>query len=173
MRWLILMVLVLSLSGCGGSDANGSNGSSNSSNISGSFQVSDTLGGGFDSSSERARIGWVYPDIVDVRARGWRLSVAANRLPDEGVVETDDLNRNNTRYTMTIDEAGSSRRVNCLPDDPVQGRFERTAMSETTMSGRFQVTIVLCEDAMGQPTEVDGLPITVSGEFSDLELTRN
>jgi len=172
MRLFMGMLLCSALIACGNSDGDHTDSPSGASNSVGDFQVNDSFGSGFDSSSDRARIGWAYPDIVDLRARGWRLSVAANGLPDDGAGETVDLNRNNTRYTMTLKENGSSRRVNCLPDDPVQGLFERSELTENSISGRFEVTFVQCEDRAGKPTDVDGLPIIVSGEFSDLELTQ-
>ncbi|MBY6203425.1 hypothetical protein [Halomonas denitrificans] len=136
------------------------------------FSVADSLGGGFDSESTGARIGWAYASMVDLRAEGVRISVDGRGLPDAGAASTVTLGFNNTTYSRVVRFDGPARSVICKPGDPVEGVFERTRLEDGRISGRFEVVFERCSDGTtGQPVPLPGLPLTVSGSFEDLPLS--
>ena len=174
MRLYLIGLMTLMLAACGGDDAasQAAGEGTASSGTEGYFSVRDSLGGGFDSDSPRARVGWAQPTMIDLRAQDGRISVDGRKMPDTGSATTTELGFNNTSYSMTVDIEGQPRSVNCKPDDPEEGRFERTALTENRISGEFRVVFVRCTDGQtGQAIEVPGLPVTVTGSFEDLSLS--
>lgn len=174
MRTIFYIVLIPFLTACGGDS-----GTANSAGTAGSagaaeqgrFQVSDSLGGGFDHESSRARVRFVTDDMLELSAQGGLVRLHVRGLPASGIGTTSEFLRNNTLYTTTLNLDGAPRQVGCSTADPVVGAFDRTANDGERVSGRFEVEFVACSDYMsGEPVDVPGLPLTVTGIYEDLPL---
>ncbi|AKS43236.1 hypothetical protein [Wenzhouxiangella marina] len=173
MRNEILGLLGLTLVACGASDGESSSAASGGSQLAdgGSFTVSDTLGGGFDSSSPRARARFVSGDLIELRGGNHMVRAQVSGMPDSGPGESTDFIRNNTMYSTEIEIDGQMLRVGCRPGDPIEGRFQRSAFSDSHMSGELEFVLVSCDNFVsGEPVEVPGLPMTVSASFEDLPI---
>lgn len=167
---VLLSAVCALLVACGG-DGDGASAASSGNAVQGRFTVVDSLGGGFEHSSARARVRFVRGDMVELSAEGGLVRVQVRELPETGSGETDAFIRNNTLYSATLDLGGSRVRVGCSPGDPVRGRFERSAMGEGRISGSFEVEFVECSDYIsGAAVDVPGLPLVVTARFEDLPL---
>jgi len=177
MRIFLTCLLTAGLLACGDSASESDSGASSQASRNGGdaaeFSVTDSMGGGFDSNSPRARVDWAYASKVRLSARGGGVSVDGRDMPDTGAAETTELGFNNTSYSMTVEIEGETRAVSCKPGDPAEGRFERTGIADGRISGNFEVVFERCFDGMtGGAIEVPGLPVSASGSFEDLPLTR-
>ena len=172
MQKLTALFLIVILAACGGgNDASSDAGSRSASDFQGRFTVTDTRGHSFDSDSPRARINFVVDDLIDVGADGQQVRAAANGLPETGPGRTTELNQSNVMYTAKVMIDGKMTRVGCDPDNPVNGWFERTELTDTTISGAYEFEVVRCGDYYSDAEiDVTDLPFTVRVEFEDLPL---
>jgi hypothetical protein len=178
MKAIVPLLWVLVLSACGGeadsSDA-GSAGDTMPTNGAedATFQVTDSLGGGFDDESPRARVRFVTNDMIELSARGGLVRLHTEGLPAGGVGTTSTFLRNNTLYTATLEIDGASKQVGCSPGDPIVATLERSFNNGEQVSGRFEVEFAECSDYIsGEPIELPGLPMTVTGVYDRLPLDR-
>ncbi len=162
------------LTACGADTGNSDNSASTASrtsDLAGDFSVTDSLGGGFSSESPRARATIVQDTLIELRAGDDQVRVHASNLPDAGPGESTELIGNNVLYIAQVEIGGQATRVICTAADPVQGRFNRTALTATTISGEFEFELVRCEDYLSAAAvAVPGLPFTVRASFEGLQL---
>jgi hypothetical protein len=139
------------------------------SSIEGTFTVNVSNGTSFTQETDGARVDIAAADLIELEATDWFVRVSARDLPDRGPGETNEFGRNNTSIALYVEVEGEQKRVGCDPADPVQGVFRRTELTDTHVSGDFQITFVSCDDYFtAEPVTVPGLPFTVTGSFSGL-----
>jgi len=168
-RWIIISATAL-LTACG-SEAS-SSGSSSATDFEGSFSVEVSSGGGFTQATSRARIEHIEHDLVGLKADRWHLRIEPRIFSEEPVESTSEFNRANTFIHMPFEIDGNIQRIGCDPTNPVQGRFDRTDLSDTHMSGSFSFTVHSCRHFYtDEDLELPGLPWTVTGHFEGLPLS--
>lgn len=143
------------------------------SDVEGEFTVEVSNGTGFSHESERAGVEVATDNMIGLKATNWHIRVSARELPESGPGETTEFGGNNTMISMYVDIDGERKRVGCDPADPEQGTFKRTELTDTHISGEFRLEFVSCDDYYSaEPVTVPGLPFTVTGSFSELQLTQ-
>jgi len=169
---LYSLMFGLSLTACGADEDVTPSAGAAASDFDGQFLVTDDLGGEFSHQSPRPRARFVGDSTVDVSAGRHQIRVSVDGLPETGAGRTTDFNRNNTMYTTRIEVDGQSVWVGCDPADVVQGWFERTELTEATISGEFEFEVIRCGDYFSdEEVAVPQLPFRVRASFQNLPLT--
>ncbi len=119
----------------------------------------------FTQDMDRAKNRYAMEDMWEFSGQKFMARVAPDF--DDGMNETTEFGTNNTIFTLPLEINGQVTQVGCDPaEDPV-GTATITELTDDTISGTFEIEIVSCEDYMtAEPIEYDGLPFTISGEFS-------
>jgi len=116
--------------------------------------------------SPAARVGYARSALWEFRAGGFVVRLQPSFA--DGADETIDFVFNNTLASMQLTVDGRSLNADCRPADPPVGRAERLMMTDSQISGRFELEIVRCEEYVTSSVDVayDGLPFTITGEFT-------
>lgn len=165
------LVCALLITACGSEDSPTNTAGSDPS-FEGSFRVEVSNGAAFSETTPRAQIEHIRADFIGLKAHQWHVRVDPRRMEDGAVGFTTELGRNNTMLQMPFEMDGKPIRIGCDPSNPVQGRFERTELTETHISGSFSYMVHACSDYYsGEDLAVPGLPWTITGQFDGLPLS--
>lgn len=133
------------------------------------FTITASNGISFDQDTKYAKVKWATDDAWAFDA-GFSLifRIQGFRFNDGPIAETQELINNNTGFSFKTKINGESVAISCRgTEDDLVGWVKRTELTETRVSGSFEVQLVRCIDGnTTKPIEYEHLPIIVEGVFS-------
>lgn len=132
------------------------------------FTITTSSGIELTQDSKRAKVFSASEDLWDFRSSGLELRIAASKLSDDDPVsETKVFGERNTIMFLYTEVKGKPTRISCRAGDEPKGWVKRTTLTETHVSGSFQVDMTSCRNFYtSEDVPWDALPIRVEGEFS-------
>lgn len=123
----------------------------------------------FDHTSPGARTGTVRRDHLELRAKGWHLTLLVN---DDGKVTSD------SRLAFPFAVGGRRIPLRCRPAEPAVGALQFLSKPDSdVLTGTFQLQLHACENARtgeavdwppARPFGLPPAPLTVRGSFQGL-----
>ncbi|MEP3277838.1 MAG: hypothetical protein ABJN26_17975 [Stappiaceae bacterium] len=132
-----------------------------------SYTITTSNGFEMTPQSKRAKIYMAGEKLLDFRNAEVEVRIEARKLGDAPTGETSSFGDRNTLMLFYANVEGKRTRISCNGGEEPQGWVKRTALTDTEVTGTFQVDMTSCKKSLsGENFTPDGLPIRIEGKFS-------